>query len=64
MRQAEIVVGERKAVKEQSIEDYEFMVEQIQAYLSNYLDNHSELTPYIIQNEATEELKTEFAFIN
>lgn len=64
MCQAEIVVGERKAVNEQSIEDYESMVEQIQAYLSQYLDNHSELTPYIIQNEATEELKPELALIN
>ncbi len=64
MRQAEIAVGERKAVKEQSIEDYESMVEQIQAYLSTYLENHSKLTPYIIQNEAKEELKTEFALIN
>ncbi|HEY9767989.1 MAG TPA: NAD(P)/FAD-dependent oxidoreductase [Coleofasciculaceae cyanobacterium] len=64
MRQAEITVGKTKAVNEQSIEDYELMVEQIQAYLANYLDNHSELTPYILQNEVTEELKTEFACIN
>ncbi|MDJ0568841.1 MAG: NAD(P)/FAD-dependent oxidoreductase [Pleurocapsa sp. MO_192.B19] len=64
MRQAEITVGEGKAVKEQSIEDYEFMVSQIQAYLANYLDNHLELTPYIIQNEATEELKTELVCID
>jgi len=52
MREAEIKVGKRKAVKEQSIEDYEFMVEEIQVCLSNYLDNHLELNPYIIQNEA------------
>ena len=63
MRQAEIAVDERKAVKEQSTKDYEFMVEQIQVYLSNYLDNHLELTPYIIQNEATEKSKTELAGI-
>lgn len=63
MRQAEIAVGDRKTVEEQSTKDYEFMVEQIQAYLSNYLDNHLELTPYIIQNEATEKLNTELAHI-
>ena len=51
MRSAEIAVGEQKAVNEQTIEDYEFMVEQIEAYLANYLDSHSQLTPYIVQNE-------------
>lgn len=64
MREAEITVGECKSVKEQSIEDYEFMVEQIQVYLSNYLDNHLELNPYIIQNEATDDLKTQLTSID
>lgn len=63
MREAEITVGESKSVKEQSIEDYEFMVEQIQVYLSNYLDNHLELNPYIIQNEATDDFKNQLTSI-
>ncbi len=64
MREAEIAVGERKAVSEQTIEDYEFMVEQIEAYLANYLDNHAELTPYIIQNETTPESQTKLACVD
>ena len=62
MREAEITVGEQKAVNEQTIEDYEFMVEQIEAYLAHYLDNHSQLTPYIVQNES--KLQTELAFVD
>ncbi|VEP15962.1 Halogenase [Hyella patelloides LEGE 07179] len=63
MRQAEITVGEHKAIEEQSIKDYEFMVEQINVYLSSYLNSHLELTPYITQNEVTEKLETELAFV-
>ena len=64
MREAEIAVGELKPVNQQTIEDYELMVERIEAYLVNYLDNHSQLTPYIIQNEATKELQTELAAVD
>ncbi len=63
MRQAEITVGQHKAIEEQSVQDYEFMVEQIQVYLSSYLDNHLELTPYITQNEATQKLETELVCV-
>jgi flavin-dependent dehydrogenase len=59
MHQAEVTVGQHKAIEEQSLQDYEFMVEQIQVYLSSYLDNHLELTPYITQNQAIEKLQTE-----
>lgn len=59
MRQAEMTVGQHKPVEEQSRQDYEFMVKQIQVYLSSYLDNHLELTPYITQNQAAEKLATE-----
>lgn len=59
MRQAELTVGNKKAVNEQSPEDYEFMVEQITTYLSNYLSNHLELTPYITQNQFEQELANE-----
>lgn len=59
MHQAEISVGRNKTIEEQSNQDYEFMVEQIQVYLTNYLDNHLELTPYIKQNEAAQQLITE-----
>ena len=62
MREAEIAVGKQKAVNEQTIEDYEFMVEQIEAYLASYLDNHSQLTPYILQNES--QLQTELACVD
>ena len=51
MHQAETTVAQQKNVGQQSTQDYEFMVQQIQIYLSNYLDNHLGLTPYIIQNE-------------
>ena len=51
MHQAELVVGNNKNIDEQSPEDYEFMVEQITTYLSNYLYNHLELTPYVMQNQ-------------
>ena len=64
MREAEIAVGEQKVVNEQTIADYEFMVEQIEAYLANYLDNHSQLTPYIVQNEADQELQTELICVD
>ena len=64
MREAEISVGERKAVYQQTSQDYEVMVEQIEAYLANYLDNHSELTPYIVQNEANQELPTELVCVD
>ena len=64
MREAEIAVGQQKAVNEQTIEDYEFMVKQIEAYLANYLDSHSQLTPYITQNEAGEKLQTELAYVD
>ena len=63
MRQAEITVGQDKAIEAQSVQDYEFMVEQIQVYLSSYLDNHLELTPYITQNEATQKLETELVCV-
>ena len=59
MHQAEITVAENKNIEEQSIQDYEFMVEQIETYLSSYLDNHLGLTPYITQNEASDKLKAE-----
>lgn len=59
MREAEAIVGDRKPVGEQTITDYEFMVEQIQAYLAGYLDNHAELTPYITQNEKNSLLQPE-----
>ena len=59
MRRAEMTVSKHKAIEEQSLQDYEFMVEQIQVYLSSYLDNHLELTPYMVQNNATEKLKSE-----
>lgn len=55
MRQAEITVGNNKAIEEQSSQDYELMVTQIEVYLSNYLNNHLELNPYIVQNQANEE---------
>ena len=58
MQDAEIAVGKQKAVNEQTVEDYEEMVEQIEAYLANYLDSHSQLTPYITQNEGSEKLQT------
>ena len=64
MREAEIAVGQQKAVNEQTIEDYELMVEQIEAYLANYLDSHSQLTPYITQNEKSEKLQTELAYVD
>ena len=64
MRQAEIAVGELKPVNQQTIEDYELMVEQIEAYLVNYLDNHSQLTPYIIQNDTSEELQTKLVCVD
>ena len=56
MRRAEDAVAQNKPIEEQSTQDYEFMVEQIQAYLSSYLDNHLELTPYIVQNEVDSEV--------
>ena len=59
MREAEIAVGEQKAVNQQTSEDYEVMVERIEAYLINYLDIHSQLTPYVVQNEVTEPLEAE-----
>lgn len=58
MREAEIEVGNNKAIDEQSSQDYEFMVSQIEAYLSNYLNNHIELNPYVVQNQAAEETTT------
>ena len=61
MRDTEIAVGEQKPVNQQTSEDYEGMVTDIEAYLANYLDIHSQLTPYVIQNEATKELQTELA---
>lgn len=64
MREAEIAVGQQKAVNEQTIEDYELMVEQIEAYLANYLDSHSQLTPYVTQNETSEKLQTELAYVD
>ena len=64
MREAENAVGKQKAVNEQTIADYEFMVEQIEAYLADYLNNHSQLTPYIVQNKADRELKTELAYVD
>jgi flavin-dependent dehydrogenase len=64
MRQAELIVGKYKAVEEQSLEDYEFMVEQITSYLSNYLDNHLELNPYVIHNQPDQKLATELALVD
>ena len=62
MREAEITVEKQKAVNEQTIEDYEFMVKQIETYLAHYLDNHSQLTPYIVQNKSKSQ--TELAYVN
>ena len=59
MRQAEITVGQNKAIEEQSLQDYEFMVAQIQDYLSSYLDNHLELNPYITHNKLNDKLEVE-----
>ena len=64
MQEAEITVGDRKPVNEQTISDYEFMVKQVQAYLADYLDNHAELTPYISQNETDSQLQPEPVGIN
>ena len=64
MREAEIAVGEQKAVYRQTSKDYEMMVEQIEAYLVNYLDNHSELTPYIGQNETKQELQAKLVCVD
>lgn len=64
MRQAELRVGKEKNIAEQSLEDYEFMVEQITNYLSNYLNNHLELNPYITQNQLSHQLETEFAYFD
>ncbi|WP_036480199.1 NAD(P)/FAD-dependent oxidoreductase [Myxosarcina sp. GI1] len=58
MRQAEITIGKTKTIDEQSSKDYEPMIAQIEAYLSNYLNNHLELNPYIVQNQTTESLAT------
>ncbi|MEM8828617.1 MAG: NAD(P)/FAD-dependent oxidoreductase [Cyanobacteria bacterium P01_G01_bin.19] len=63
MREAEIAVGKRTPVSQQTNKDYEFMVEKIEAYLANYLDIHSQLTPYIIQNESNEESQTELTCV-
>jgi flavin-dependent dehydrogenase len=63
MYQAEVTVGKDKPIEEQSIQDYDFMVKQIQVYLSTYLDNHLELTPYITQNETAKQLATELVGI-
>ena len=64
MREAEITVGKQKAISEQTAADYEFMVEKIEAYLAHYLDNHSQLTPYIVQNESGQELQAELVCSN
>lgn len=63
MRQAELKVGREKDIEEQSWQNYEFMVEQIISYLSNYLNNHLELNPYIIHNQLNQKLETEFAYV-
>ena len=63
MREAEIAVGKLKPIEQQTSEDYEEMVSKIEAYLANYLDVHSQLTPYIVQNEASEELEIELASV-
>ena len=63
MREAEITVGELKSVERQTPEDYEVMVERIEAYLVNYLDNHSQLTPYILQNQEDKELQIELTYV-
>lgn len=63
MREAEMAVDEQKAVNQQTMEDYEVMVSRIEAYLVNYLDIHTELTPYIVQNETTEKLQTELTCV-
>ncbi len=63
MREAEIAVGELKPINQQTPKDYEMMVERIEAYLVNYLDIHSQLTPYILQNKEHQELQTELTSV-
>lgn len=63
MREAEITVGELKPINQQTPKDYEMMVERIEAYLVNYLDIHSQLTPYILQNKEHQELQTELTSV-